>query len=156
LAGPGPSFYNLGVKVLVINGANMETLGQREPEVYGCTTLPEIEEIIRRKAAELGMEVCFFQSSSESAIIRAIHDAKGEFDGILINPASHTHYSVAIADAIKAVAIPAVEVHISNILAREGFRAHSVTARAARGVIAGFGVESYLLGLAALHHILSE
>jgi len=146
----------LYVRILVINGPNLNLLGEREPEIYGRTTLPEMEGIIRAEAEKLGMEVSFLQSNSESGILSAIHEARGKFDGILINPGSFTHYSVAIADALKAVKIPAVEVHISNIFAREGFRAKSVTARACVGVITGFGPASYILGLHALARITRE
>ncbi|MGC8893446.1 MAG: type II 3-dehydroquinate dehydratase [candidate division WOR-3 bacterium] len=144
------------MRVLVINGPNLNLLGEREPGVYGTMTLQEIEGIIRSEANRLGAEVSFLQSNSESEITSAIHEAREKFDGILINPASFTHYSVAIADAIGAIKIPVVEVHISNILAREEFRARSITARACRGVITGFGPLSYILGLHALKHILCE
>ena len=144
------------MKVLVINGPNMNLLGEREPEVYGKMTLAELEGLIRAEAESMGIEVSFVQSNSESVLLSAIHEARKNFDGILINPGSFTHYSVAIADALRAVKVPTVEVHISNIFAREGFRAKSVTGRAARGVITGFGPESYILGLQALARITRE
>ncbi|MEO0145919.1 MAG: type II 3-dehydroquinate dehydratase [candidate division WOR-3 bacterium] len=144
------------MRVLVISGPNLNLLGEREPEIYGRRTLSEIEGMVAEEARGLGIEVSFLQTNSESEILSAIHEAKGSFDGIIINPGSLTHYSIAIADAIKAVGIPVVEVHISNILGREGFRAKSVIARAARGVITGFGPDSYVLGLRALSRILKE
>ncbi len=142
--------YNLQMRVLVINGPNLNLLGEREPEVYGTMPLSKMEELIRAEAEKLGIEVSFLQSNSESEILSAIHDTRGKFDGMVINPASFTHYSVAIADAISATKIPTVEVHISNILAREEFRGKSVIARACRGVITGFGPLGYVLALHAL------
>lgn len=144
------------MRVLVINGPNMNLLGEREPGIYGTITLSELEKMIQTEAESLGIEVSFTQSNSESEIISSIHEARGKFDGILINPASLTHYSIAIADAISAARVPAVEVHISNMLARESFRARSVTARVCRGVITGFGPTSYILGLHALKRIVGE
>lgn len=150
---PRATRYNLQVRILVINGPNLNLLGEREPDIYGRTTLSELEKIIQAEADDLGIEVSFMQSNSESGILSALHEARGKFDGILINPGSFTHYSVAIADALKAVEIPAVEVHISNIFAREGFRAKSVSGRACIGVITGFGPASYILGLHVLARV---
>ncbi|OTA41147.1 MAG: 3-dehydroquinate dehydratase [Symbiobacterium thermophilum] len=141
-------------RILVIHGPNLNLLGTREPEVYGSTTLPEIDAMLAELAGELGVEVESFQSNHEGAIIDAIHGARGRFDGILLNPGAFTHYSLAIRDAIAAVDLPVVEVHLSNIYKREPFRHRSVIAPVAAGTIAGFGVESYRLGLRALAHLL--
>ncbi|HBQ63359.1 MAG TPA: type II 3-dehydroquinate dehydratase [Clostridiales bacterium] len=137
-------------KVLVINGPNLNILGTREPQIYGRTSLAKLEEMVAEKASELGLEADFFQSNHEGAVIDAIHATEGKFDWIILNPAAFTHYSYAVHDALKGVDVPAVEVHLSNIHAREGFRSHSVTAPACRGQICGFGIESYYM---ALHYI---
>lgn len=126
-------------------------LGLREPGVYGTTTLDGIESNMRTLAAQLGVEVEFFQSNDEGKLIDRIQQAYGQFDGIIINPAAFTHYSYAISDALRAVAIPAVEVHMSNIYQREPFRHYSVTAPVVVGQICGFGALSYELGLHAIH-----
>lgn len=134
--------------------AHLNLLGTREPGVYGRLTLAEIDSAIASLANELGGEVESFQSNSEGAIIDKIQAAAASFDGILINPAAYTHTSVAIRDALAAVALPAVEVHLSNIHSREEFRAKSYVAPIAVGQISGFGVDSYLLGLRAIfNHI---
>ncbi len=142
------------MKILVLHGPNLNLLGTREPDVYGALTLDQINAAIASLAGELGVEVDFFQSNSEGALIDRIHAAVGAFDGIVINPAAYTHTSVAIRDALAAVPLPAVEVHLSNIHRREHFRTHSYVAPVAVGQIAGFGLESYLLGLRAIfNHI---
>lgn len=137
------------MKILVINGPNLNMLGKREPEIYGATTLKDIENELLQ-TAEIGVELEFFQSNCEGEIVEKIQQALGAFDGILINPAAYTHTSVAIADAISAVNLPAVEVHISNINAREEFRKHSFIAPKCIGQICGFGINSYKMGLGAL------
>lgn len=142
------------MKILVLHGPNLNLLGTREPGVYGRLTLAEIDSAIASLANELGGEVESFQSNSEGAIIDKIQAAAASFDGILINPAAYTHTSVAIRDALAAVALPTVEVHLSNIHSREEFRAKSYVAPIAVGQISGFGVDSYLLGLRAIfNHI---
>jgi len=140
----------MGIKVLVIHGPNLNLLSRREPEIYGSATLEEINERLRTWAAERGMELRIIQSNSEGAIVDAIQEAAEWADSILINPGAYTHYSYAIRDAIAAVGLPAVEVHLSNICAREDFRRISVIAPVCIGQIAGFGWRSYLLGLEAL------
>jgi 3-dehydroquinate dehydratase-2 len=142
------------MKILVLHGPNLNLLGMREPAVYGPMTLEEINRMLLELGNELGCEISIVQSNCEGTLVDAIQSASGKFDGILINPAAYTHTSVAIRDAISAVAIPTVEVHLSNIHSREDFRANSFVAPIALGQISGFGTDSYLLGLRALcNHI---
>jgi 3-dehydroquinate dehydratase II len=142
--------------VLVINGPNLNMLGKREKDIYGGETLEEINDIIASKAKELGIEVQFYQSNHEGDIIDRIHSAPGVFNAVIINPGALTHYSIAVRDAIKAVDIPFIEVHMSNIHTREDFRAKSFTAPVCKGQICGFGVKSYLLALNAVIYLLGE
>lgn len=137
-------------KILVLHGPNLNLLGTREPGVYGHTTLQGINDALNALAKELSLELKIVQSNSEGALVDAVQGAIGECDGILINPAAYTHTSVAIRDAVAATALPTVEVHLSNVHAREPFRSHSYIAPVAVGQICGFGPESYLLGLRAL------
>src|SRR5512141_692763 len=142
------------MRILVLHGPNLNLLGTREPGVYGRLTLAEINSALTSLARELGAEVTLFQSNSESVLIDTIHSAVASSDGILINPAAFTHTSVAIRDAIAAVALPTVEVHLSNIHAREKFRTRSFIAPIAIGQVSGFGLDSYLMGFRALfNHI---
>ena len=131
------------MKILVINGPNLNMLGLREPALYGAQTFEALQQLVRSEAARLGVEVELFQSNHEGAIVDAIQAAYGVFDGILINPAAYTHTSVAILDALSAVAIPTAEVHISDINAREEFRRHSFVSMVALKTICGLGFEGY-------------
>lgn len=136
-------------RVLVIHGPNLNLLGRREPEVYGTATLDDVDRQLRERAASLGVEVEIVQSNHEGAIVDAIQGAADRCQAIVINPGAFTHYSLAIRDALAGVGLPAVEVHLSNIAAREPFRRRSVIAPVCRGTVAGFGPLSYLLGLEA-------
>ena len=140
--------------VYILNGPNLNLLGTREPEVYGRTTLGEIESACRSVAAEHGMEIRFLQSNHEGELIDWIHEARSEGASILINPAAFTHTSIAIRDALIACTAPVVEVHLSNIYRREPFRHLSHVSPVATGVICGFGAHGYLLGLEALARLL--
>jgi 3-dehydroquinate dehydratase-2 len=138
------------IKILVIHGPNLNLLGEREPEVYGTVTLADIDKQLAAAAKERGAELRTVQSNSEGAIIDAVQDARGWADGLMINPGAFTHYSLAIRDAIAAVSLPAVEIHLSNVFAREKFRRRSVIAPVCIGSICGFGRRSYELGLIGL------
>lgn len=144
------------MKILVVNGPNLNLLGTREPEVYGTLTLEKINEELLKYAKELGVDIEFFQSNVEGEIVNAIQAARQNCAGIVINPAAYTHTSVAIRDAISAVALPAVEIHISNVYAREEFRKHSLIAPVCIGQIAGFGLDSYKLAMLALVKFLNK
>ncbi|MGN0005968.1 MAG: type II 3-dehydroquinate dehydratase [Candidatus Gastranaerophilaceae bacterium] len=138
------------MKILCINGPNLNLLGTREPDKYGTVTLSQIEENVKSKAQELGIEVDFYQNNIEGEIVNTIQAAKSIYDGIIINPAAYTHTSVAIRDAISAVVIPSVEIHLSNIHTREEFRHKSFTAPVCIGQITGFGSYGYILALFAI------
>jgi 3-dehydroquinate dehydratase-2 len=136
-------------KVLILHGPNLNLLGEREPEVYGSFTLEEINKDLEARASQLGLEIKTVQSNHEGELVEAIQNARTWADVIVINPAAYTHTSVAIRDAIAAVRVPTIEVHISNTVAREGFRHISYISPVAVGVIQGFGKQSYLLALDA-------
>ena len=144
------------MQVLMLNGPNLNLLGKRQPEIYGSLSLSEIEQQVRALAKELGIEIDFRQSNSEAELIDWIHDSAGKFGALVINPAAYTHTSLALRDAISAVGIPTVEIHISNIHRREPFRHHSYIAEVAVGQITGFGATSYLLGLRAAAELLQK
>lgn len=137
------------MRVLVLNGPNLNLLGQREPHLYGSTTLPEIEGRLRELAAELGIAIECRQSNSEGQLVDWIQAARGSFEALVLNAGAYTHTSIALRDAIAAVGLPTIEVHLSNVHAREQFRRHSVLAPVCRGVICGLGATSYLLALRA-------
>jgi 3-dehydroquinate dehydratase II len=144
------------MKALVIHGPNLNLLGTREPLVYGSATLDDVNDAIAMAAKELQIDVDVHQSAREGEIIELLHGAIGEVDGALLNPGAYSHTSRAIADAVRAVPYPVVEVHISNIHAREPWRRESVTAEAAAGIMSGFGSDSYVLGLHALKRLAAK
>ncbi|MBP7217161.1 MAG: type II 3-dehydroquinate dehydratase [Candidatus Omnitrophica bacterium] len=141
-------------KILVIHGPNLNLLGKREPAVYGTTTLTQINEALKKLAKKRKIALVIKQSNHEGDIVDAIQQGKARFDGLLINPAAYTHTSVAIRDAIAAAGLPTIEVHLSNIYAREEFRHKSLISPVAKGTIMGFGLQSYLLGLEGLMDII--
>lgn len=141
------------MRVLVVHGPNLNLLGERQPEIYGTRTLAEIDAMLVSAGEQLGVEVRCVQHNGEGAIIDSLHAARGEYDGAIINPGAYAHYSHAIADAIRSIDIPVVEVHLSNIAAREPHRRVSVTAGACSGSVCGFGADSYLLGLRAVYNL---
>jgi 3-dehydroquinate dehydratase II len=144
------------LKAFVINGPNLNLLGSRELSVYGDRTLDEVTAIVRQEAEGLGFELEFFQSAREGEIIELLHSGiEAKIDGALLNPAAYSHTSRAIADAVRAMPFPVIEVHLSNIHARDEWRRKSVTAEAAKGIVAGFGAHSYVAALVALKGVLS-
>jgi 3-dehydroquinate dehydratase II len=141
------------MKILFLNGPNLNLLGQREPEVYGRTTLSDIEAEVRACAAKLKVEIDFRQSNLEGELVDWIQQAKGRFDAIVINAAAYTHTSIALRDAIAAAGLPTIEIHLSNVHAREDFRHKSLIAPVCRGQITGFGKKSYILALEAAIYV---
>ncbi len=137
------------MKVLFLNGPNLNLLGTRQPEIYGTTTLLDIERMVRQRAVDLKVEIDFRQTNDEGELVHWIQGSKGTVNAIVLNAAAYTHTSVALRDAITAVELPVIEIHLSNIHAREPFRHRSLISGVCRGQIAGFGVQSYLLGLLA-------
>ena len=137
------------MKILFLNGPNLNLLGLREPSVYGSTTLMDIEAQVRQRGNELGIEIDFRQSNHEGELVTWVQEARGSWDVIVLNAAAYTHTSIALRDAIAAVGVPTIEIHLSNIHAREEFRHRSMIAAVCCGEIAGFGTRSYLLGLEA-------
>ncbi|QEY33439.1 type II 3-dehydroquinate dehydratase [Synechococcus sp. RSCCF101] len=138
------------MKVLLLNGPNLNLLGRREPGIYGSASLQAIEEDLVSRAARQTVELACFQSNHEGALVERIQQAMGQIDGILINAAAYTHTSIALRDALAAVALPYVELHLSNVHARESFRHHSLLADRALGVVSGFGAHSYVMALDGL------
>ena len=137
-------------KILILNGPNLNLLGQRETGIYGEDTLEQILALCIKRGAELGIDVGTYQSNHEGDLVDQIHAARGVYDGIVINAGAYTHTSIALRDAITAVRLPCVEIHLSNVFARAEFRHHSMLSAVCVGVICGFGKESYLLALEAL------
>jgi 3-dehydroquinate dehydratase II len=144
------------MRVLVIHGPNLNLLGNREPKIYGTQTLDDVNELIATSAADLGLQVRCEQYNGEGQIVDALHAAQATADAIVINPGAYAHYSYAVADAIRSIAVLTIEVHLSNIHARDEFRRTSVTAAACRGTIGGFGPLSYVLALQAIAKILEK
>ena len=138
------------MRIAVLNGPNLNLLGQREPEIYGHTSLADIERMVRQAAEELGAEIEWLQTNHEGALVDAVQGLRGRVDGALINAAALTHSSLALRDALLAVRVPFVELHLSNIFAREPERRHSMIADLALGMVTGFGAQSYVLALQAL------
>jgi 3-dehydroquinate dehydratase II len=141
------------MKILFLNGPNLNLLGQREPEIYGHTTLAGIEAKVREEASKLRVEIDFRQTNLEGELVGWIQEAKGKFDVIVINAAAYTHTSIALRDAIAASGVPTIEIHLSNVHAREEFRHKSLIAPVCRGQITGFGQKSYILGLEAAVYV---
>jgi 3-dehydroquinate dehydratase-2 len=142
------------MKILFLNGPNLNLLGQREPQVYGKTTLADIEALVRREATARGVTIDFRQTNQEGELVTWIQNSKGNSDAIVLNAAAYTHTSIALRDAIAATGIPTIEIHLSNTHAREEFRHTSLIAGVCRGQIAGFGANSYVLGLSAAINII--
>ena len=141
-------------EILILNGPNLNMLGVREPDIYGCETLADIEELCNQRATSLGLTVNFKQSNLEGEIVADIQNARGTAAGIIINAAGYTHTSVAILDALNISEVPVIELHISNIHAREAFRHHSYVAQAATGIICGFGAHGYVLAIDAMARLI--
>lgn len=142
----------MSLRIAVLNGPNLNLLGQREPSVYGHHTLADIERMVRDEAGRLGCVVSWSQSNHEGALIDAVQQLPGRADGLLLNAGAYTHSSLALRDALVAVRVPFVEVHLSNVFARERRRQRSMFADVALGVLTGFGAQGYVLGLRGLHH----
>jgi 3-dehydroquinate dehydratase II len=149
--------FQPGMRILFLNGPNLNLLGQREPTVYGSVTLTQIEKLVRERASQVGATIDFRQTNNEGELVTWVQTAPPDFNALVLNAAAFTHTSVALRDAISAVALPTIEIHLSNIHAREEFRHKSLIAAVCRGQIAGFGAQSYILGLeAAVNVIIQE
>lgn len=141
-------------KILIINGPNLNLLGKRETNIYGSYSLEDIKTICVAKAKEYSLEVDFFQFNSESKIIEKVHEVEDNYKGLIINPAAFTHTSIAILDSLRSVTKPKIEIHLSNIYTREEYRKKSISSEGVNGVICGFGVNSYILGIEAMHKLI--
>ena len=139
--------------ILILNGPNLNLLGTRQPKIYGATTLQDIEGLCRDHADQIGIEVAFSQSNHEGALVDSIHSARGVHSGIVLNAGAYTHTSIALMDAVYSAGLPVIELHLSNIHAREEFRHTSYISKAAVGIICGFGARGYVLALDAMHNI---
>ena len=137
-------------KILIVNGPNLNLLGKREDNIYGNDTLDRIEKNCNEKANQLKLEIDFFQSNNEGEIINKLHEVESNYDGLIINPAAFTHSSIAILDSLRAISKPKLEIHLSNIYAREEYRKKSITSEGVNGLICGFGGNSYILGIEAI------
>ena len=137
-------------KILIVNGPNLNLLGKREDNIYGNDTLDRIEKNCNEKANQLKLEIDFFQSNNEGEIINKLHEVESNYDGLIINPAAFTHSSIAIFDSLRAISKPKLEIHLSNIYAREEYRKKSITSEGVNGLICGFGGNSYILGIEAI------
>ena len=141
-------------KIVIINGPNLNLLGQREEEIYGKDSLDQIKNNCKKKAKELNLGIDFFQSNNEGEIINKIHEVEQKYEGLIINPAAYTHSSIAILDSLRAINKPKIEVHLSNIYTREEYRKKSITSEGVNGLICGFGGNSYILGIEALSKLI--
>ncbi len=141
-------------KIVIINGPNLNLLGQREEEIYGKDSLDQIKNNCIKKAKELNLGIDFFQSNNEGEIINKIHEVEQKYEGLIINPAAYTHSSIAILDSLRAINKPKIEVHLSNIYTREEYRKKSITSEGVNGLICGFGGNSYILGIEALSKLI--
>lgn len=146
--------FGMTTSILILNGPNLNLLGTRQPEVYGTTTLADVEAACRQLSDELGVSLGFAQDNHEGGLVDTLHDARGVHDGVIFNAGAYTHTSIALRDAITATSLPVIELHISNVHAREEFRHHSMIASVCAGVICGFGTNGYLIALRALHDYL--
>ena len=141
-------------RILIINGPNLNLLGNREDDIYGKDSLDKIKSDCEKKGIEKKLEIIFFQSNNEGAIIDKVHEVNDKFDGLIINPAAFTHSSIAILDSLRAINKPKIEIHLSNIYAREDYRRKSITSEAVNGIICGFGENGYLLAIEAMNKLI--
>jgi len=143
-------------KIIIINGPNLNLLGNRETEIYGNLSLKEIEEASQIKCNQLNLNLFFFQSNNEGEMINHIQSVENEYDGLIINPAAYSHTSVALLDALRAISKPKIEIHLSNIYNREDYRKNSITSKGVNGIICGFGSFSYTLAIEAIDHLIKK
>ena len=143
-------------KIIIINGPNLNLLGNRESRIYGDASLKDIEKISKIKCEELNLQLFFCQSNNEGELINFIHSAENEYDGLIINPAAFTHTSLALLDALRAISKPKIEIHLSNIYNREDYRKKSITSEGVNGLICGFGSLSYILAIEAINNLIKK